>query len=1749
MQRQERVGADQAGRRRRSGERKEVQRQGQAATQAGRDHRQGEIEVVDREADGVGIGRLVAETAVAVTVGEIGAADAGKGLDVLAGDDQGIGAQRQVHAQAVEADFVDAALLESEAAFQRDDAGHGDRGVAHRGLDTGAVEVQPHRVVAGGDFQRAAVQLREIQCEQRVARLVDAHPHVGQIEVDDLAEAIEADVRGVGRQCGVARAQGLVAEQCQAEAEVVDHQADGIGVGHVVGGGDAAVAVGIIPVRPADADEGLHMRRADGEAFGQHRHVQAAHGLGRQGAQSAFLEGEGAADMHEIGDVQRGIVQAGADGLAGEVEQHRVAAGGQRVARGGREAVDEVQRRAGAGGVELEVDAARRQRELAGVEPVQRHRVGMRLGGGVADAVAALDLHQAEIDALGAEAVQGVGLVGKAAAAVESGTGVAHEDIDVGTADGEAAAVGHRQRAGTQQAEVGLLEADGALRHQELRDLQRGLAGEHADAAALEVQRDRVTAGADVTFAAAGEVELAPDDAGAVVVDVQVAHRQLEVVGIETVHPHLVGVGRQCGVAGAGVVAQAQQAEVQPIDAEAVQAVGLLGQGLAAIDAVFGIADEGGDVGAADRETARAEHRRGQVAGTHRVAIVGLLEADRAADVDELRDRQRGPLGIDAEALAAAEVDHGGSGRTQRQAAVERRGEVDRAAVGRRPVQFEAEALGGQLEVAGVEAVQPRVVHADLGRHVALAIGAHHQQAEVQAFDPEAVQAAGLRRQCGAAVETAVGIADERGDVLAGDGQHRLRSHAPVVAEHQRRGRRGFLETDATGEVREIADLQPDIGLGAQQFAGGAIHVQRQGAAGAGGDLQRLKCEIDHPVIDARRLVDLQQQVLRRRQQVAQADKADAAGLGTERSPLARRLGDRADQREAEVDVVELQAHGIDRAAVDAGKHIDAAAADGQHTCRDLLRRRGAAGCQSHLTRGLLDRQVAAELHEAEEVDLQEAAGAQGLAERAVDVQVQAAAGACEHTQIGRAVAVIDDGGGRAAGLVHRHLDAAGLDDHAFGQADHAHAGGCGLQRCPGARRCCRVGVRRFARQRQTELQAGELQAHFVGRAAAHTGEGVQAGAADAQHLDVDLFARRCTASGRQRHRRAALLDGQVAAELHEAEEVDLQEAAGAQGLAERAVDVQVQAAAGACEHTQIGRAVAVIDDGGGRAAGLVHRHLDAAGLDDHAFGQADHAHAGGCGLQRCPGARRCCRVGVRRFARQRQTELQAGELQAHFVGRAAAHTGEGVQAGAADAQHLDVDLFARRCTASGRQRHRGGRLAHRQVTGQFDKPADRQRQAATGLEVVAVAAGHVHGDAARAAGGHRQHRGACGVVDHRVAGRGGAVEPHQQVVARQRHPRDAAQVCFVGTGQHTGPLAAGRVARAHQGHAKLHASQLQRRAVDNARTGRQAGTAQREQVHQQAGTRFVNRRACGVGRQLDRGAAAHESQVTLHPQEVAGHDQRVVQRHLTAAGLQRAEGVAAARHVDGVAAGIGAAGVPAHRHQTGRHRQVVAQRRIERAAGFQQRAATARPGHQGHPGPRHAGVVVTCLQQHTGRAGQHLQIAAVCILLEREVTAQAEPVTERHAQADDGHHRRCRRCALRKAVAEVTDRESARGLGSTGGIEPQRHVGGTGVGEAAATEEQRADGFQRKTRTAGRQQQAETAVVQAQGHIACRQTRLQAAAGHQQTVGRRHQAQCARQADAGRQVEGGAAGHGHPFDAVGAVEAPGLARRGPFAQ
>ena len=672
FQRQEGVGAHQPGQIGGSLQRKELQPRNREAGGRGRaQQREREVQVVDGKADGVVVDRVVlVDHAVVVGVGAVGAIDADKGADVHAGDDQRIGRSHHLEAGHVEADAVQRALLEGETALQAHQPGHLRRGMADRGLDQRVGEIEPDRIgacAARGDVTpRHTTAIGEIDDVSGLAALVDADRHVVERELDEVAHPDETDLAAlrlerrelrthqpcqyVGR-----RLPHLV--QAQAKGQLVDHQTDSVSVDSVAVVDDA-VAVRVGAVRAVGADEGLKVAAADLEpVHGDVARERAARALDRQRAKLALGEGEAALHVQEVHDAQRGLVDGGAQHLCRHVQLHRLATGTKLVA-GSAETADEVQRGPALdrGLVHHDVEPASRQLEVFGIEPVHRCGVGMGLQRRVVHATR-LHLHQAKVNAFGTQAVKPPGLVGEGAAGVEPAVGVTDKDINVSAADGKP--FGIRQRDAQrvlQPGEAALLETDRSAHIDEIRDAQQGLACEHAQARALEIQPYRRGPGGHVQAARPGEVQFPAGGARAVVLELHVRHRELEVLRIEAVDGHVPRTGLQRGVGRARRVLQAQQAEGQPVDAESVQAAGLLGQGLGAVDAVGGVTDEGRDATAADREALGAGNLRGSAASAQRVAVIGALEAKGTAEVDKARELQRGVPGVDAKTLAAIEI-------------------------------------------------------------------------------------------------------------------------------------------------------------------------------------------------------------------------------------------------------------------------------------------------------------------------------------------------------------------------------------------------------------------------------------------------------------------------------------------------------------------------------------------------------------------------------------------------------------------------------------------------------------------------------------------------------------------------------------------------------------------------------------------------------------------------------------------------------------------------------------------------------------------------------------------------------------------------------------------------------------------------------------------------------------------------------------------------------------------------------------
>ena len=125
------------------------------AHERGVGHDQTEVQIGNGKADGVFIGGLVLEVAVAIGIGQVRSVDASEGRDVAATQHQGLDANHAArHGDAGNVDVsVHGATLEGDAAFERQHIGNVDAGVTDGGGQHVFPEVQQHGAsrVAGVD--------------------------------------------------------------------------------------------------------------------------------------------------------------------------------------------------------------------------------------------------------------------------------------------------------------------------------------------------------------------------------------------------------------------------------------------------------------------------------------------------------------------------------------------------------------------------------------------------------------------------------------------------------------------------------------------------------------------------------------------------------------------------------------------------------------------------------------------------------------------------------------------------------------------------------------------------------------------------------------------------------------------------------------------------------------------------------------------------------------------------------------------------------------------------------------------------------------------------------------------------------------------------------------------------------------------------------------------------------------------------------------------------------------------------------------------------------------------------------------------------------------------------------------------------------------------------------------------------------------------------------------------------------------
>ncbi len=689
------------------------------------------------------------------------------------------------------------------------------------------------------------------------------------------------------------------------------------------------------------------------------------------------------------------------------------------------------------------------------------------------------------------------------------------------------------------------------------------------------------------------------------------------------------------------------------------------------------------------------------------------------------------------------------------------------------------------------------------------------------------------------------------------------------------------MHSEIAFDAEEIEHVEGEVTGDLEHLAFRAVEVERDrgGRAGAHFELGGAGTVVDDLIASPAGLVERDFQRGGAEREAVDTDQADATGGALQAGPVARGFGLAGGEHQGEVERVELDPERVGATAVQAGEGADVAPAQREQVDLHGLRRRGVVrvgvGQGDHAV-ALLQRQLARDSQEAEQIDVQPAGGAQQLAVTAGHVEVETAArpgadvealgGEVDHRLAGGVVGTVD---------LDRKV--AGSQRQAV-HTDEADAAGRGLQRGPAA---CGVGAaarQPFAHQGETEVDAAEREAEGFILAAVEAGEGIDAGAADGEQVDVDLLGRggRVVVAIGQRDAAGLALDGEAAVGLEKPEQVQAQVATGAQQRAVGAVHAEAQRAARTGGDLQrVGAVVEQAAVGLGRSvAGLVDFDEEFAAAQGQPV-QADQAGTVGAGFQTQPFAR----IGdVGLFAGQRQRELHTGQLQPQRAFATAAQAREGVDAAPTQREQVDRDLAGRAGVAAVVEGDGVGAAFEGEVARELQEAEHVQPEVTGGLELVAFGAIQRQRLTAAGAGGHLQV--ARLEVDHRAVG-GGLVDKHAQPLGADGQTVDTGQADALGFGLQRAPLAravAGRNAFAQQRQREIDASQLQAdgaagTAVD-AGEGGDTGAAQREQVDLDLGSG-------GVVEQ-QRGAALVEGKTASHPEETVH-----VERELTAGAQQ----------------------------------------------------------------------------------------------------------------------------------------------------------------------------------------------------------------------------------------------------------------------
>ena len=407
-------------------------------------------------------------------------------------------------------------------------------------------------------------------------------------------------------------------------------------------------------------------------------------------------------------------------------------------------------------------------------------------------------------------------------------------------------------------------------------------------------------------------------------------------------------------------------------------------------------------------------------------------------------------------------------------------------------------------------------------------------------------------------------------------------------------GAAGLFQREETTQGYKVEDVDFQVATGACELAQCAITVQGDADVGTGQYVELARTVVYHHIrrtTAARNsAVDLHTQVAGAGAKALQPDKADAARCGFEGAEFAchaarwRVLGQYfGHQGQTKVNLLQAQAQCVGTGAVDAGKGVQAAAANGEQVGLDFGGGFGFGGvCGGHAVvekealAALFQREATRDLQEAKGVYLHARTGAQQAALRAVHAQLQRAADARGNRQRGLACtggpahkAVVHHRSTEGAGAVDFDLDVLRAHRQAL-DADQRCAGCAGLQAGPAACGCEYAGSRDFAHERKAKVNTGELQSDGAGRATTDAGKGVQVVRANAQYFCTG----RAGVREAQVNRCAGFLYCEFAFNLHKAKDVQAQVPKGLGVLAACAVNAQCEAAGRAAQDRQLGLAL-----------------------------------------------------------------------------------------------------------------------------------------------------------------------------------------------------------------------------------------------------------------------------------------------------------------------------------------------------------------------------------------------------------------------------------------------------------------------------------------------------------------------------------------------------------------------------------------------